>query len=900
MHQALAALVVGTLGAANAQPPTPYHELLALASSHNESRVRKGALDALQALHWKPTTDRDWSLLAACGPEAVPLLERLLESAAADTRSRCARAIAEIGKNKGARAEAIKILVDRGAAERDRSVRKACAEGLVGLGWPANDKDCDEVFARRPVPWPLVDDLIGSHPDPYASPMQPALERLKNAPRLGPEAKKRLEAIAKRTPPAEIAKKLLAENWRPASDQDWARLLSLGTHALPLFDRYLADKEVKFTLRAIEEMVNLVEREPKARAEVFARLCSRTFDEKVGVEVREAAYKAIVALGGPANQKEMDQVVSRGARGLPLAKRLLESADQKARGRGLECLARLTKADETLRGKAIGILLSAATGTELQKQALAHLRGLGWPRSASEFAATAKRTPKAWEALAAMLTAAKPKEAKTLCAILEALARGQDHAAAKEAVTRLSMTASNPKATSARPEAIEALKRLAADPKSPRRVEILERLVGIARKDKTIAGEVAGFLASQLDPKLEGPTRDAVLDGLAALGWAPASEAEERKLIAMGPAALRVTERQVEHREPAVRKKALRIISEIANQHQEARDVAFRQLARIAQDTTNKELSQEAVRVLRSMGWPRSDEDWADLAKLGARAMPILASLIADTSPAVRGRAAGVLAQVAAKEPTLRPAAIPSLLRLVLLDQSAPVRKAAMEGLALRLGWPASNPEWALVERLRCKALVALAWMVRHAPDQTRRKARAKARDLCPALLAQAELRVDEASLLEGIELRWDLEFEDCEKKILALAGQNKPELVEVEFRRALDLADKTEQRVHALAIALSRWPLAGVADKWKALSGLLESKALEPFRNARKLTIATWRAMLRKRSADLANWHEAFEKVATVSDPNAKLASLTRFITANPQSYYARFAWKWKDGLSR
>jgi len=899
MHQAIAALVVGILAAANAQPPTPYHELLTLASSHNESRVRKGALDALQALHWKPTTDRDWSLLGACGPEALPLLGRLLESEAADKRSRCARVIAEIGKKKGAKARSIEILVDRGAAERDASVRKACAEGLVRLGWPANDKDCAKVFARRPVPWPLVDELIDSHPRPYGSPMQLALERLKNDPRLGPEVKKRLAAIAKRTPPAEIARRLLAENWRPASDDDWGLLVSLGVHALPLFDRYLAGKDLKFTVRAIEEMVNLVEREPNARAEVFARLSSRAFDQKTGVEVREAASAAIVALGGPANQKEMDQIVSRGATVLPLAKRLLESANQKVRSRGLECLARLAKADETLRDKAIGILLSAATDTELQKQALAHLRGIGWPRSASEFAATAKRNPKAWEALAAMLTAAKPKEAKTLCGILEALARGQDHAAAKEAATRLSMTASNPKATSARPEAIEALKRLAADPKFPRRAEILERLVGIARKNKTIAGEVADFLASQLDPKLEGPTRDAVLGGLAALGWAPASEAEEKKLVAIGPAALRVTERLVERPDPGTRKKALRIISEIAKQHQEARDVAFRQLARIAQDTTNKELSQEAVRVLRSMGWPRSDQDWADLAKLGAPAMPILKTLIADENQAVRARAAAAVADVVAKEPTLRPGAIPTLLRLVLLDQSAPVRKAAMEGLALRLGWPASDPDWALVEKLRCKALVALAWLARHAPDQTRRKARAKARDLCPALLAQAELRVDETSLLEGIELRWDLDSEDCEKKILALAGQNKPELVEVEFRRALDLADKTEQRVHALAITLSRWPLAGVADKWKALSSLLESEALEQFRNARKLTVANWRAMLRKRSADLATWHEAFERVAA-GQPKAKLHSLTRFITANPQSYYARFAWKWKDILSR
>jgi len=898
MHQAIAALVVGILAAANAQPPTPYHELLTLASSHNESRVRKGALDALQALHWKPTTDRDWSLLGACGPEALPFLKSFLQSKESATLSQCFRTIAEISKNEPARTEALQLLTDRGAEERKPLVLKACAEALVSLDWPAKDEECDMVFAREPLPWALVDALTGLLPGPHFSRMLTALDRLSKDPQLAPAAKKRLMDIGRRLP-EEMARWLLEKDWRPASDDDWRLLISLGVHALPLFDRYLAGKDLKFTVRAIEEMGNLVKREPKARTEVFARLCSSAFDEKARDQVREAAYSAIVALGGPANQKEMDLIVSRGAAALPLAKRLLESADQKVRSRGLECLARLAKADETLRDKAIGILLSAATDTELQKQALAHLRGIGWPRSASEFAATAKRNPKAWEALAAMLTAAKPKEAKTLCGILEALARGQDHAAAKEAATRLSMTASNPKATSARPEAIEALKRLAADPKFPRRAEILERLVGIARKNKTIAGEVADFLASQLDPKLEGPTRDAVLGGLAALGWAPASEVEEKKLVAMGPTALRVTERLVERPDPGTRKRALRIISEIAKQHQEARDVAFRQLARIAQDTTNKELSQEAVRVLRSMGWPRSDQDWADLAKLGAPAMPILKTLIADESQAVRARAAAAVADVVAKEPTLRPGAIPTLLRLVLLDQSAPVRKAAMEGLALRLGWPASDPDWALVEKLRCKALVALAWLARHAPDQTRRKARAKARDLCPALLAQAELRVDETSLLEGIELRWDLDSEDCEKKILALAGQNKPELVEVEFRRALDLADKTEQRVHALAITLSRWPLAGVADKWKALSSLLESEALEQFRNARKLTVANWRAMLRKRSADLATWHEAFERVAA-GQPKAKLHSLTRFITANPQSYYARFAWKWKDILSR
>jgi len=899
MHQAFAALMVGILGAAKAQPASPYHELLNLASGHNQSRVRQGAVKALATLRWKPTTDQDWNLLAACGAEALPLLDSLFDSTEADTRTRCAKAIEKIGQNKAARARALQLLVEHAATEPQPSVLKACAEALVHIGWPADEPEGAIVFERRPLPWTLVDALIALPRGPHASSMLSALERLSKNPQLAPEAKKRLEAIAKRIPPAEMAKKLLAENWRPASDQDWERLLSLRTHALPLFDRYLADKEVKFTLRAIEQMVSLVKREPRARPEVFTRLSSRLLDEKAGVEVREAASNAIVALGGPANQKEMDPLVARGATTLPLAKRLLESADQQARSRGLECVARLAKADETLRETAVDLLLPARGDPKLGQLALAHLRGIGWPRSASEFAATAKRNPQAWDALAARLTAATPKEAKTLAGMLETIARGHSDAA-KKAQTLLANVAAHAKATPARPQAIGALERLAADAKFPRRGEILQGLVGIAREDKALARDMASFLASQLDPKLEGPSRDAVLGGLAALGWTPTSEAEEKKLIAVGPAALLVTEPLVERPEPAVRKKALRIVSEIARQHQEARDAAFGQLAKVAQDPTNKELSQEAVGLLRSMGWPRSDQDWADLAKLGARAMPLLTTLITDTSQAVRTHAATAVGEVAAKEPALRPAAVASLLRLVLLDHSAPVRKAAMEGLALRLGWPASDPDWALLEKLRCKALVALAWLARQGPDQTRRKARAKARDLCPALLAQAELRVDEASLLEGIELRWDLDFEDCEKKILTLAGQNKPELVEVEFRRALDLADKTEQRVHALAIALSRWPLAGVADKWKALAGLLESKALEPFRDARKLTVATWRAMLRKRSADLADWHRAFEKVVRADGPKPKLDALTNFTTANPQSYYARFAWKWKDSLSR
>jgi len=896
MHQAFAALVVGILGAAEAQPPSPYHELLAIAARHQESAVRKGALRALETLRWKPTTARDWSLLAACGPEARPFLKSFLQSKEGKARSQCLRTIAEISKNEPARTEALQLLTDRGAGEREPSVLKACAEALVGLDWPAKDEECDMVFARKPLPWALVDALTRLLPGPHFSRMLTALDRLSKDPQSAPAAKKRLMDIARRLP-EEMARCLLEKDWRPASDDDWRLLISLGVHALPLFDRYLADKDLKFTVRAIEEMVNLVKREPKARAEVFARLCSRAFDEKAGVEVREAAYNAIVALGGPANQKEMDLIVSHRKAAMPLVRRLFESRDQKARTSALECVAALAKADETLRGNAVRLLLAAWPDPELAQQALAHLGGIGWPRSASEFATTAKRNPKAWDALAAMLTAAKPKEAKTLCGILEALARGQDHAAAKEAMTRLSRIASNAKATSARPEAIEALKRLAADPKFPARAGALKALVEVADKDKTLRGDIADFLASQLDPKLEGPTRDAVLGGLAALGWAPTSEGEEKRLIAIGPAALRVTERLVQRPEAAIRKKALRVVSEIAKQHEESRDVAFRQMVKLAQDP---ELTQEAVRVLRSLGWPRGDQDWADLAKLGARAMPILKTLIADTSPAVRGRAAGALAQVAAKDPSLRPGALPILLRLVLYDPSAPVRQAAMKGLAVRLKWPTSEADWALLQALRCKTLRALAWLTRHAPQEIRQKARAKARDECAALVAEAERLVDEVSLLEGLELQWDLQFEDAEKKILELAARNKAELVEVEFRRALGLAEKTEDGVHGLAINLSRWPLGGVADKWKALSGLLENKALEPFRSARKLTVATWRAMLRKRSADLANWHEAFEKVATVSDPKAKLDSLTRFITANPQSHYARFAWKWKDILSR
>ncbi len=895
MHQAFAALMVGILGAAEAQPPSPYHELLAIAARHQESTVRKGALRALETLHWKPTTDRHWNLLAACGPDALRFLKSFLQSKESDTRSQCLRTIAEIGKNKPAREEALQLLTDRGVQEREPSVLKVCAEALVGLGWPANDEECAMVFARKPLPWAFVDALIGLPRGRYVSSMLSALEPLRKNPQFAPEARKRFDAIATGMP-EEMARWLLGKDWRPASDDDWRMVISLGAYALPLFDRYLADKDLRFTVRAIEETLNLVKREPKARAGVFARLCSCAFDGNARVEVREAASAAIVALEGPANQQEMNLIVSHGKAAMPLVRRLFESGDQKARTSALECVAHLAKADVTLRNTAVDLLLSAWANPKIAQNALTHLAGLDWPKSATDFADTAKRNQKAWDALEPLATTAKPNEAKSLCGILETVARGKDDGA-KKATSLLANLATTPKATSARPHALAALKRLAADPKFPARAGILKALVGVGDKDKTLRGDVAGFLASQLDPKLEGPTRDAVLDGLVALGWTPTSEAEVKKLIAIGPAALRLTEGLVQHPEPAIRKKALRVVSRTAEQHEKSRDVAFRQLAKLAQVP---ELSQEAVRVLRLLGWPRGDEDWADLAELGAPAMPILRTLIADTSPAVRGRAAAALAQVAAEDASLRPGAVSILLRLVLLDSSAPVREAAMASLAARLQWPASEADWGLLGKLHCKALVPLAWLTRRGPEAARQKARARARELYPALLAQAELRVDEASLLEGIELRWDLLSEDAEKKILELAARNKAELVEVEFRRILDLAEKSEERVHALAINLSRWPLAGVADKWKALSHLLENKALEPFRGARKLTVATWRAMLRKRSADLALWHEAFKKVAAATASRAKLGSLSKFITGNPQSYYARFAWKWKDILSR
>jgi len=897
MTHALAICLATFLGATEAATLEPCHELLALAASHRDARVRQGAVRALETLQWKPTSEADWKLLAACGTETFPLIERSLKDPDPKTRGRCCQVLARIGGKKGTRQAALELLLARSAREREASVLKVCAKALVAIGWPASGKECHALFSRRPVPWPLVDALLELPRGPHISAMLRELNALARQPETAAEAKKRLELARKRIPPDQMARQLVQDNWRPATNQDWLLLSSLGTNSMPLFDRLLADQDPAVRLRAIAALSQLADAQPKARLEAFKRLCSVALAKKTDPRVREAAVEALTALKGPTTPAESEVLASHGEAAVPLLGRLLASQDPNTRSCATACLASIAKANPKLRLPIANQLLAVSLeekNPDARDQAFRSLAELGWPRDPAELANAAKQEPRAWDALKHL--AARTDAAPRLVGMLATLA-----AAGKpsRAFAVLASIADDPKAGKARAAAIAGLERLARDAAPATQLKALDRLVTIAGKDQALRKKISGFLADRLSAKLEPRLREVVLRGLARLGWAPADASQERKLVALGPAALAITEPLVRHPDPAIRRKALGIISQIVRQHEEARDVGFAQLAAIAQDASDKALSEEATRVLRAMGWPRTDADWADLVKLGPRAEPLLLTLISDKSEEVRGRAAMAIAQVASKEERTRPTALVALLRLVVLDHSTAVREAAMAGLS-RLGWPASQAEWAVVEKLRCKALGPLAWLVRNAPDDLKEKAKAKARALCPALLAEAEIRVDQESMLEGLELRWELDFEARQEKILATAGKNQLDLVATEFRQALKEAEETDEKVNDLAITLSRWPLAGVADKWKALADLLENKTLEPFRKSRPLTAGNWRATLHKRSNDLATWREAFRQVATTSEPKGKLDRLNRFLTANPQSHYARFAWKWKDILSR
>ena len=155
-------------------------------------------------------------------------------------------------------------------------------------------------------------------------------------------------------------------------------------------------------------------------------------------------------------------------------------------------------------------------------------------------------------------------------------------------------------------------------------------------------------------------------------------------------------------------------------------------------------------------------------------------------------------------------------------------------------------------------------------------------------------------ALLDGLELRWTSAFFDRQARILDHVERGQLDEASVLFKRALADCEETEKRVHTLVAEAQAAPTAGVENKWRSLRQCLAQDALAKFRQAWPLTIAAWEDTLQSRSGEADAWDATWRAVYLARNPSAKAVILDDYLKKCPQSFYAQFAWKWKDVVAR
>ena len=914
----------------------PVEHLLTLAATHQEQTVRRGAVNGLIGLKWQPTTDAHWEKLSAVGATAFPLLDTLLTSAQPNVRARTLGVLSKIGSTDAqVRADAVDRIVKTGMGDAVAEVQATAAACLLKLKWPASDAEADRVVGATPPLWPFIDALIAQPAGDHTPRLLAAVKKLAGQPATQEKALVRVKRLGEATPPQAhkpppkkpepppkkpepppkkpepVPKKpepgealttvVLSAGWRPTAPDDWAKLVTLGPRALPVIDRLLRDKEPEVRMGALHTLGNLATKHQTARSDVMERLVRLACEPKADEATRLAATMGVLKLNGPASDTERAHFARAGEAALPLVDKLIGNPSIDLRTRGVACLLAMGKQSPGLRAPAVERLLLIGHGEKdvaLRAEAVKALVGLGWPASDAELQKAMAGTGKAGSLVGELFAAADEAMVARLSEAILRMAEG-DEAARTQALELLPQVAAKSRLPAARRRAFDIVMNFTESSEPAWAAQATLALARLAKSERSMRQDTIARLLKIVAARKGGPVQDAALLGLGELQWRPVTQAERDTLVALGPSALFLADGLLRDPDAATRTTAVKIVSDVARRDKDARDEAIDRLFRAARDDKDPKVAALATQSLRELGWPQSDDEWADLVALGEPATRLLHVMVADKDEDVRGRAVTALAHVGAAHGAAHDYAVKRLAQLARAERNPHVRGAVMSGLA-RLRWPETQEEWRSLDSMGCGALSLLACLVHKGKAEIRDRAVEEARRLVPRLVAMAERAVDNLALLDGLELEWHLSCLDRRTQILELCQKNQLEQASALFREGLTRCEETEKKIHTLVVQAGTRPLGGVANKWRTLGECLAHRSLARLRNAWPLSISNWQATLKKRAAEADKWDAAHDKVTAAPTPKAKLAVLDQYLKGNSESFYAQFAWKWKDLVAR
>ncbi|MBM4040150.1 MAG: hypothetical protein FJ290_16720 [Planctomycetes bacterium] len=926
----LAALAVAGLPFAWAAGPIDH--LLSLAATHQDETVRRSAVNGLVSLRWQPKSPEDWQRLVAIRSLSFPLVDALLAAPEEAVQTRTVVALVEIVlAAPEARAAVLERLAQAGVEGRPPTIVEAAAKALLTIRWPASDDEAGTVLLASPPPWPLIDQLIAARSAAASPAVAKALKELAEKPETASDAKARLAKLITlpagppkepEPPPKEVVvppkeepppppepkqaepalpKDLASPDWRPSKGEDWAQVTGLGPRAVPLLDRLLSDASIEVKLGAVHALGAIAWAHDEARPPALARLVQLATDGQREDAVRQAAQDGFLRLKGPATEDERRPVAAAGKAAIPLLDGLLGDAAPDIRTRALACLMLLVKADPKGRADTVERLVRvgrADADPGVRKIAAVALVALKWPADDREFVQAMRGDDPPWPLVGEMFETADEALVERLSDLVLVMVRADERArgAALDLLPRVVRRAALP---SARRQAADLIERFTQSDDPAWAGKALTALVALAADDPTLRGRTIARLLGVATTHADARVREAAVAGLARLRWEPLSDTERRKIAALGSPGIPLADALLRSPEPRTRLAALRILADMAERNQGTHEEIEPILLRAALGDRELAAVEAATKALRTLGWPRGDRHWADLVGTGEMATRPLHALVEDKDVEVRGRAVTALAQVAGASADARAYAVARLAQLGRLERDASVREAIVAGLR-RLRWPETDEDWKRLDDMGAGALCLLGRLARGDDAALREKALVRARESAPSLIAAAERQGDYVALLDGLELRWTAAFLSRQAKLLPLVEQGQLDEASVLFKMALADCEETEKRVHTLVAEAQAAPTAGIENKWRALRQCLESDALARFRQAWPLTIAAWHDTLKTRSAEADAWDATWRAIYLARNPSAKAVLLDDYLRRSPQSFYAQFAWKWKDIVAR
>jgi len=421
-----------------------------------------------------------------------------------------------------------------------------------------------------------------------------------------------------------------------AGPHETPSVTDLGKQALPLLDNWLKGENAADRERGARGLATLGTHQPALRSQVVERLV-RVGSSDPEPKVQAVAAEALAALQWPETDAELRQAVQASKGGWSLVARLFESADEALAARLSQAILQMAKGDAAARNQALELLPAIARRA---RQPAARRQVLD---IVNEFAGhqEAGVAAKAIQALVE-LAKADPKLAHASTARLFEVATTRDQAAVRDAALEgLAELGWRPvgerdrsKLVALGPAAFPVLDVLLADQEAAARSAAVRMVTSVAQANPAARAEA-------LERHLRVATSDRNPDvarlavgGLRALGWPQADD--WAKLVALGPRAAGALHVLLADKDEGIRTDAARALGQIGAAHGQIRAYAVSRLMHQARADRSPRVRQAVCKGLMTLGWPKSDREWAEVQQMGAGALCFLVYLARQDDAAGR------------------------------------------------------------------------------------------------------------------------------------------------------------------------------------------------------------------------------------------------------------------------